>query len=246
MRSEQRGSDAQGLDISPPLTGVKIHNIRKRVLRLQRPAVTFTMDKRVLSNSLFLDMGTRGRWSSLPTLQKSWSRKSRGIFPALFIRKFGVENVFVFQLRSSKERLLKTVNFLSENALLLMRECGGRISDTHSKKSCCDHRSSDSKRVRLTCAHRVIHRLFQTPSPHPQNYIICPIKSWKGPFPFTSVPNFGNTLEINLVRPRNPRTTPTKSTINISSAKLGVVRVLPFSQVPTICTPPPPPQKNTL
>ena len=40
-------------------------------------------------------------------------------------------------------------------------------------------------------------------------------------------------------RPQNPRTTPTKSTINIASGKLGVVRILPFSLVPTIRTPPP-------
>ena len=32
-----------------------------------------------------------------------------------------------------------------------------------------------------------------------------------------------------IERPRNPRTTPTKATINISSAKLGVVRISPFS-----------------
>ena len=31
------------------------------------------------------------------------------------------------------------------------------------------------------------------------------------------------------IGPRNPRTIPTKSTINIASAKLGVVRILPFS-----------------
>ena len=42
-----------------------------------------------------------------------------------------------------------------------------------------------------------------------------------------------------LIKPRNPRTTPTKSTINIASAKLGMVRNLPFSWVPTIRTPPP-------
>ena len=41
------------------------------------------------------------------------------------------------------------------------------------------------------------------------------------------------------VRPQNPRTTPTKLTINIASAKQGVVRILPFSWVPTIRTPPP-------
>ena len=39
-------------------------------------------------------------------------------------------------------------------------------------------------------------------------------------------------------KPRNPRTTPTKLTINIASAKLGVVRILRFSLVPTIRTPP--------
>ena len=32
-----------------------------------------------------------------------------------------------------------------------------------------------------------------------------------------------------IIGPRNPRTTPTKSMINIASAKLGVVRILPFS-----------------
>ena len=42
-----------------------------------------------------------------------------------------------------------------------------------------------------------------------------------------------------IVRLRNPRTTPTKSTINIASAKLGVVRILPFDHIPIICTPPP-------
>ena len=47
------------------------------------------------------------------------------------------------------------------------------------------------------------------------------------------------TLKIIRIRivPRNPRTTPTKSTINIASAKLGVVRILPFSWVPKIRTP---------
>ena len=42
------------------------------------------------------------------------------------------------------------------------------------------------------------------------------------------------TLFGLFLGPRNPRTTPTKST----SAKLGVVRILPFSLVPTIRTPP--------
>ena len=34
---------------------------------------------------------------------------------------------------------------------------------------------------------------------------------------------------LHEIRPQNPRTTPTKSAINIVSAKLGVVRILPFS-----------------
>ena len=41
------------------------------------------------------------------------------------------------------------------------------------------------------------------------------------------------------IRPRNLRTTPTKSMINIAIAKLVVVRILSFSQVPTIRAPPP-------
>ena len=53
-------------------------------------------------------------------------------------------------------------------------------------------------------------------------------KPWKG----------RSCLRMGFIRPRNPRTTPTKSTINIASAKLGVVRILPFPQVPTIRTPP--------
>ena len=37
------------------------------------------------------------------------------------------------------------------------------------------------------------------------------------------------TSRVFFFGPRNPRTTPTKSTINIVSARLGVVHILPFS-----------------
>ena len=55
-------------------------------------------------------------------------------------------------------------------------------------------------------------------------------------------------VTVIVIRPRNPRTTPTKSTVNFASAKLGVVHILPFSEVPTIRTPPPkiPPNEESL
>ena len=45
----------------------------------------------------------------------------------------------------------------------------------------------------------------------------------------SSPPISDNLLGKVVFRPRNPRTTPTKLTINIASAKLGVVRILRFS-----------------
>ena len=66
----------------------------------------------------------------------------------------------------------------------------------------------------------------------------------RGNFLVRLMPWAQNRFWMNFVRPRNPRTTPTRSMINIASAKLGVVHILPFSLIPTIRTPPPPPKKK--
>ena len=56
-------------------------------------------------------------------------------------------------------------------------------------------------------------------------------------------PILWSKLDRRHIGPRNPHSTPTKWMIDVARETLGVVRILPFSKVPTLRTPPPPPKK---